>query len=105
MHRLTLVFGISLLLSTPAGAIECDEWTQVAPAGQAQTIEGLIESRLSSDEAQSYTSANPVRIRACLQPRVAAIVAEFDGVCAEGISASMNALDEVFDQYFRSCIQ
>jgi hypothetical protein len=104
MHRLTLVFA-TLLLSTPAGAIECDQWTQVAPTGKAQTIEGLIESRLGSDEARSYTSANPVRIRACLQPRVAAIVAEFDGACAEGLSASMNALDEIFDQYFRSCIQ
>jgi len=105
MYRRGILLGTLLLVSAPATAIECDDWERVPPARQAETVEGLIESRLSSDEAQSYTSANPVRIRACLRPRVAGIVAEFDGACAEGMGASMNALDEIFDQYFTSCIQ
>ena len=30
---------------------------------------------------------------------------QFDGVCAQGHSAAKNALDQVFDIYFLSCVQ
>jgi hypothetical protein len=95
----------ALLVASPATAIECDEWTRLAPASKPGAIQQLIEARLSSDEAQRYTSANHVNIRACMQPQVPRLVAQFDGVCAEGMSASMDALDEVFDQYFLSCVR
>ena len=105
MRKLPIALGLALVLASTASAIECQDWTRLAGASKAGVVRELIEERLASDVAQRYTSANRVAIRACLQPYVPRIVAEFDGICAEGMSAAMNALDEAFDGYFLSCVQ
>ncbi len=105
MRALTAAIGLTLALAGSASAIECEEWTRLGPGDKPETVRQLIDARLASDVGQRYTSANRVAMRACAQRFVPRIVAEFDGACAEGISAGMNALDEIFDRYFLSCVQ
>ncbi len=99
-----LVIVISFLLAAPvAGAIECEEWQRLGPGKEAR-IRQMIDERLSSNQGGRYTSANRVSMRQCLNRFVPDIEAQFDGTCAEGMEASMNALDEIFDKYFLSCV-
>lgn len=105
MRMQTLILLLALVLASSASAIDCEDWTYLDPASKPGTVSRMIDERLASDVAQRYTSANRVAIRTCLQPMVPRIVAEFDGVCSEGMRAAMNALDETFDRYFLSCVQ
>ena len=105
MRELMLAFALVMAMTTTAGAIECKDWDRLPPEQKGPTVERLIDQRLNSNVAKRYTSANRVAIRKCAMRRVQDIQDEFDGTCAEGIEASMNALDEIFDRYFLSCVQ
>lgn len=103
VFRLAIV--LAFLLAAPvAGAIECDEWQGLGPDKEAR-IRQMIESHLSSNRGQQFTSENRVAMRQCLNRFVPDIAARFDGACDEGAGGGMNALDDIFDKYFLSCVQ
>ena len=107
-RRIAPALGLASVLligAPPALAIECEDWERLGEGAKPARVEQLVEARLSSNRGRQYTSANRVAIRQCLERFVPDIVAQFDGACAEGIGASMNALDEIFDKYFLSCVQ
>ena len=93
-----------VLASGSATAIECNQWNRIPQASKAQTVEQLVGQKLTSNTGQKYTSPDRVAIRRCMKPQVPLIVEDFDGICAEGMRASMNALDQRFMSYFLSCI-
>ncbi|MDJ0848960.1 MAG: hypothetical protein QNK04_11320 [Myxococcota bacterium] len=102
---LSLVLSLSLLAASgPALAIECEDWERLE-GGKESRVERLIDARLQSNQGKKYTSANRVDIRSCAMRFVPDIVAQFDGACAQGMAASMNVLDEIFDKYFLSCVR
>jgi len=45
-----------------------------------------------------------VRMRQCLERNVSDMRAQFDGICAEGKRASMQALNDKFERYIWNCV-
>ena len=84
-NRLYLaVFAVFLAAAPAARAIECEDWEHRGSGKQAR-VQQLIDERLASNKGQQYTSANRVSMRQCLARSEPQIVAQFDGICAEGI--------------------
>lgn len=96
-----LVFG----WAGAASAIECSEWQRLSPDAKKAQVEKSIEGHLTSNVGRKFTSENTPLMRRCLYEFVEDIVDQFDGECAEGRSAAKNALDQIFDKYFLSCVQ
>ncbi len=99
---------ILLLLSIAAPAwsgSECADWTRLGEAQKAAKIQSKIEGHLNSNVGKKFTSENTVAMRLCLQRSAAEIQAQFDGACTAGNAAPMDALDQIFDRYFLSCVQ
>jgi hypothetical protein len=93
------------LAAAPAGAgSECSEWVRLDNDGKVARIGAMIEGHLNSNVGKRYTSENRVAMRMCLERFAPEIRAQFDGACASDNRAP-DALDEIFDRYFLSCVQ
>lgn len=103
LTRLVLILA---LLGAPGAAsgMECSSWQRLAPDQKPAAVNAMIEEKLNSPRSQDFTSANHPAIRRCLQPLIPTMIEDFDGICSEGISAPMDALDERFRRYFVSCV-
>ena len=86
-----------------AGAIDCNGWQRLTEDQRIGKIESMIESHMNSNVGKKYTSENRPAMRRCLYDFVEEIREQFDGACSE--SAELNALDQIFDRYFLSCVQ
>jgi len=98
--------GLMLLLAfaAPASAFfECKTWLELDEAGKRELLERRIDQVLTGDVARQY-DVDKVRLRQCLERSVSDMRAQFDGICAEGERASMQALDEEFERYTWSCV-
>jgi hypothetical protein len=97
---------IPLCLAGPALAgSECADWVRLDDAEKSARIDAIIEGHLQSNVGKRYTSENTVAMRRCLRGHAPEIRAEFDGTCDQGRLVAMDALDEIFDRYFLSCVQ
>jgi hypothetical protein len=105
MGKLLAIWIVVIGWAGAASAIECPEWKRLAPEQKSAQIEKTIEAHLTSNVGRKFTSENTVNMRRCLYEFVEDIADQFDGECAQGRSAAKNALDQIFDKYFLSCVQ
>ena len=105
MRNTSAVALLVVCLSGPAGAAsECAAWNRLDDAAKGARIDGMIEGHLNSNVGKKFTSENTVAMRLCLQRFAPEIRAQFDGAC-EARNPAMDALDQIFDRYFLSCVQ
>ena len=103
--RILLVVGAVVLLgSGSAWASECRDWGDLSVAQKGADIRDTIEGHLNSNVGKRYTSENVVDMRLCLERYVTELRLQFDAICVER-NPPMDALDQLFDRYFLSCIQ
>lgn len=95
---------LSILSSFSARAIECAQWVRLDDAGRTETIDRMIQAKLSGGEFEDYTSVRRAAVRDCLARSVPGISQDFDSTCSQGLAAGMEALDRVFEGYVSSCI-
>jgi hypothetical protein len=97
---------IALVAWAPAaGAIDCSGWDRLTEDQKIGKIGSMIESHMNSNVGKRYTSENRPAMRRCLYDFAEEIRDQFDGACAEGSSAALDAFDQIFDRYFLSCVQ
>jgi hypothetical protein len=92
-------------MAAEAGAIDCAGWRRLDPEQKAAKIASMIDGHLNSNVGKRYTSESPVRMRRCMQEFSEDIQEEFDSACDQGRSTEKNALDQLFDRYFLTCVQ
>ncbi|MBW2230696.1 MAG: hypothetical protein JRH17_09930 [Deltaproteobacteria bacterium] len=102
--------GIAILvgvyfLPLAAGAVECPEWRRFTAGQKSAALDAMIEGHLNSNVGKKFTSENPVLMRRCLRNFEQDLIDQFDGVCRDERSAPKDALDQIFDRYFLSCVQ
>jgi hypothetical protein len=104
MRSLWLGFALCLALAAPAdAALRCRNWDELDDGQKSEELEAEIERVLNSNTAQQY-QVNRVTIRKCLQRKIPDMQDQFDGICAEGKSAPMNALEKEFERYLYTCV-
>ena len=95
---------LAVAVAAPASAgFRCRNWDNLEDAAKQEAILAEIEAVLTGNDAKKY-SVNIVQIRQCMQRRAPAIRAQFDGICLEGKSAAMNALDKEFEAHLFTCV-
>ena len=104
MKHFLLVLLISLGPASAAQAIRCSTWTRLGPNQRAQEIYQLIDRGIDGSAARRY-NINRARVQDCLERSVRQIELDFDGACAEGSRADMQALNRIFKHYAWSCLQ
>ena len=101
-----ITIGIAVLgWSSAANALDCAGWKRLTLEQQTAKVNSMIDGHLNSNVGRRYTSENIPRMRRCLNEFRDDIREDFDGACAQGHSAAKNALDQIFDTYFLSCVQ
>ncbi len=98
------VLGTTLLWAAPAGAIGCRDWDRASPARKTALVENMIHSAISGNRGREY-QVNRGQIERCLQRSAQNMGYDFDDACADGRSAGMQALNNIFKHYVWSCVQ
>ena len=102
----TLVIAAAMAgIAAPAGAMDCAGWRRLSHDQKSAKITSMIDGHLNSNVGKRYTSENTVRMRRCMVEFAEDIQEEFDGACSQGKSTEKNALDQLFDRYFLTCVQ
>jgi hypothetical protein len=70
------------------------------PPARSAAIDGLARNN-----SVRQTNVNLVTVTRCLNGKAYRIQDEFDGACAQGMSASLDVLDGIFKNYAWSCIR
>ena len=94
-----------LFLPGAAAAMTCADWSRLSPADKDARFDAMVDGHLNSNTSRSYTSENPALMRRCLMGFKQDLIAQFDGACLDPGTAPMDAIDEIFDRYFLSCVQ
>ena len=102
--RCAALLLLTLSLAHSAGAIRCQQWDRMGPAQKQATIQGLING-LSRNNSVRQTNVNLVTLTRCLEGYAYRIQDEFDGACAQGMSAGLDVLDRTFKTWAWSCIR
>ena len=104
MRSVVLGLVLSLAFAAPASAsFKCKSWVKLDDAGKRELLEQRIDQVLTGNVAQQY-GVDKVRMRQCLERNVSDMRAQFDGICAEGKRASMQALNDKFERYIWNCV-
>jgi len=98
------VLGATLLWAAPAGATSCRDWGRASPAMKTAIVENMIHSAISGNRGRQY-QVNRGQIERCLQGSIQNIGYDFDDACANGRSAGMQALNNIFKGYIWSCVR
>jgi hypothetical protein len=93
-----------LLLPVPARAIRCSQWARLSYEQKVDLIYQMTEDALGSPEVRK-SGVDRLRISRCLQGNAENLVDEFDYLCAQGRSVSMDALNRRFKDYAWSCVR
>lgn len=104
MHAALLLLAVALLLPVPAHAIHCSEWTRLSYEQKIGVIYQMTEDALGSPQVQQ-SGVNRMKLARCLQDQAGILVDEFDYLCAQGQSVSMDALNRTFKTYAWSCVR
>ena len=94
---------IAIALPGAAFAVDCAQWKRLDDDQRTASIERMIQGHVFSDKGTKYTSENRIAMKRCLEDFVSRIHDDFDETCSR--SASRDAIDDVFDRYFLSCVQ
>ena len=106
-YRVTVLTTTAMLfaISLPgtAAALDCSEWNRLDNDQKRASIEDMIQGHVFSDYGTKFTSENRIAMKRCVQGFMSRIHDDFDETCSR--SASRQAIDDVFDRYFLSCVQ
>ena len=105
MYRASAILIAACLLPLAAAAVECPEWRRLAADQKSDSLDAMIEGHLTSNVGKKFTSENPVLMRRCLQDFKQDLIDQFDNACTVTRGTPMDAIDEIFDRYFLSCVQ
>lgn len=94
---------IAIALPGSAFALDCSGWNRLDDDQKTASIEGMIQGHVFSDYGTKFTSEHRMAMKRCVQGFLSRIHDEFDDTCSR--SASRDAIDDVFDRYFLSCVQ
>jgi hypothetical protein len=104
MRSILLGLLLSLALTSPASAFfKCKTWETLEDEEKRELLLERIDQAMTSNEAKKY-DVNKVRLKRCLEEQAWDMQEQFDGICAEGKSASMQALNDMFTRYIWSCV-
>jgi hypothetical protein len=99
-----LLLAVVLLLPVPARAIRCSQWARLSYTQKIDVIYQMTEDALGSHQVQQ-TGVDRLKISRCLQDNAENLVDEFDYLCAQGQSVSIDALNRRFKDYAWSCVR
>lgn len=105
MHRLIAIGLGAFFFPLSAAAAECSDWRRMDEPAKSAELDRMIEGHLSSNVGKKFTSENSVLMRRCLQNFKQDLIDQFDGVCSDERGTPKDALDQIFDRYFLSCVQ
>jgi hypothetical protein len=100
-----IIFFLITLLSLPARAVRCNEWSELTPDNKVLTLKDLIRTLLSSPRATQWTSINKSKIERCLIQQTPEIEIDFNDACSQGSQAPVDVLDEILLKHARACAQ
>ena len=102
-----LVAALVMLVgvSTPALAITCSTWTPAQGEERDPAFEAAVDELLNSPKAAQWTTLNKPIVKECLMASRRRIQAEFDGLCAKGMQAGMQDLDNKLYDYALGCVR
>jgi hypothetical protein len=104
MRSTVLIALLSLALASPASAFfKCKSWTRLDDEQKTELLEQQTDKTLEGNVARQY-QVNRVTIRKCMIRYIPEMRDQFDGICAEGKSASLQALNREFERYLFSCV-
>ena len=96
---------LAMALASPADAFtNCRTWTHLDAAQKHDYLHAEIERIVTSAEAKKYGSVNKVNMRKCLSRHVPEISDQFDGLCVDKKTASMQALNRELERYIWTCV-
>jgi len=104
VHAGFLLLAVVLLLPAPALAIHCSQWTRLSDEQKIDFIDQMTEDALGGHQVQQ-TGVDRLKISRCMQDNAENLVDEFDYLCAQGQSVSMDALNRRFKDYAWSCVR
>lgn len=104
MHAVFLLLAVVLLLPAPARAIHCSQWTRLSYEQKIDFINQMTEEALGGHQVRQ-TGVDRLKISRCMQDNAENLVDEFDYLCAQGQSVSMDALNRRFKDYAWSCVR
>ena len=104
MRILLLAMVLSLTFAAPASAwFKCKTWEKMDDEAKETMLEEKTEAALEGNVAKQY-QINRVNVRKCMRERIPDMRDQFDGICAEGKRASLQALNREFERYLFSCV-
>ncbi len=103
IRLLVLVSAISLVWTSAASAMTCRDWNRLAGGQKANAVDGMIRGAIAGQGGRSY-GVNRGAIERCLYGQARNIEYDFDDVCADSRTASMQALNTIFKNYIWTCV-
>ncbi len=107
MSKRSLFLGglLAIALSAPADAfMSCRAWEGLDDGQRRDALLAEIDRIVSSNDARKYGSINKVNVRHCLERRIRQIGDDFDALCMDSKTASMQALTRELDRYIWTCV-
>ena len=105
MRSVLLGVLLATILASPAGAfVKCRTWESLDDHQRDEALLGEIDRIVTSNDAKKYGSINKVQVGRCLERRIPEIRDQFDGICFEGKSAGMQALNREFERFVWTCV-
>ena len=103
LRRALVLLAVSPALASSAAAFDCPSWNRLAPDEKTARIAAKGRGQVYSDYGTKFTSENRAAMARCMDDFVDRIVADLDDACDRGVGPS--ELDDIFDNYFLSCVQ
>ena len=96
---------LAVVLVAPASAsFKCKTWQKLEPEQQREALLERIEQAVTSNDAKKYGSINKVQVRRCMERRIPELRDQFDGICMDAKSASLQALEREFERHIWTCV-
>ena len=103
--KLTLAVAlVALAVASPAHAVNCRAWMRMGDDQRAATVDRMTQRVVTSHAAQQY-SVSKSRVARCLEGYGYDIQDDFDDACSDRSTASMQALNNIFNKYTWTCVR
>ena len=99
---LLLALSVVLVLSRPASAMKCSQWTRLSDDQKSKAIARMIDDTIAGQGGRQY-GMNRNAIGRCLDSQIQNIFYDFDDACADSRRAGMRALNNIFKNYIWHC--
>ncbi len=103
VRLVVLVLAISLVWTSAASAMNCQNWNRLAAGQKPTEVDSMIRSAVAGQRGRSY-EVNRGAIERCLLGQARNIEYEFDDACGNSRTASMQAINTIFKNYIWACV-